>query len=47
MDGFIRLRLISGLASGPRQAVVKGLPHSRYGVHIHLSGESEGIYIVK
>ena len=41
VDDFIRLRLISGLTPRPKEAVVKGLPRSLYGVHIHLSGESE------
>ena len=40
VDDFIRLRLISGLTPRPREAVVKGLPRSLYGVHIRLSDES-------
>ncbi|WP_232504260.1 hypothetical protein [Shewanella benthica] len=47
VDDFIRLRLISGLTPRPKEAVVKGLPRSLYGVHIYLSGESEGMYIIK
>ncbi|BAJ04224.1 GNAT family N-acetyltransferase [Shewanella violacea] len=40
VDDFIRLRLISGLTPRPRDAVVKGLPRSLFGVHISLNDES-------
>ncbi|MEI6859273.1 MAG: GNAT family N-acetyltransferase [Shewanella sp.] len=46
VDDFIRLRFITGLISRPREAVVKGLPRSLYGVHIHLIGEDESHKVI-
>ncbi|WDE14023.1 GNAT family N-acetyltransferase [Thalassomonas haliotis] len=34
VDNFIRLRNITGLTPRPREAAVKALPNSLYGVHI-------------
>ncbi|WP_077755347.1 GNAT family N-acetyltransferase [Shewanella psychrophila] len=36
VDDFIRLRYISGLTPRPREAVVRGLPCSLYGVYVRV-----------
>ncbi|WDE01329.1 GNAT family N-acetyltransferase [Thalassomonas actiniarum] len=39
VDNFIRLRNITGLTPRPREAAIKALPNSLYGVHIKLDNQ--------
>ncbi|MDE1463651.1 GNAT family N-acetyltransferase [Spartinivicinus poritis] len=43
VDNFLRLRKVSGLSPRPKQAAVKALPNSVYGVHICLNGKPVGM----
>lgn len=43
VDDFLRLREVSGLTPRPREAAIKALPRSLYGVHIVIDGSVVGM----
>jgi GNAT superfamily N-acetyltransferase len=43
VDDFLRLRKISGLSERPKEATIRALPRSLYGIHIIVDGAAIGM----